>query len=408
MSSTPTSQPLVSVRTALIAVLVCALSFASVVVLTAFAPEFEDKDQAGLHAYSRSALGYNFAVRLLQDVGYDVEISRDPSLLRTSYRRSLLILTPASRYDADELGEVDFERGENPTLIVLPKRWGFKNNFNPRHQGRTGLLQVEQVSELTEEVVEGLKVKRVEQLTGFRIDGEEANPQFTSTVQLLDGDGIRPIFESDQGVMFGQVEGTRTFILSEPELFNTHGLSHPENAQVMLSMIEEMIGEGLNFPIIADTTLHGFERSRNLLKKLFEPPLLGVTLVALGTAILLGWSAFLRFGRPRDPEPEIATGRQSLIESTAGLFRQTEQEASLAGDYEQVARRMTLRSLGLPEDTPPDQADALIKRRETYARAENPDLPARPDASEVSSAGSLLHFAQNYHAWNEELKNERE
>ena len=95
--TTRTQTPVITLKTALIAIIVGVLSFAALIVLSAFAPELRDKNQAGLHAYSKSALGYNFAVRLLQETGFDVEISREIWRLEYSDRSSLLILTPANR-----------------------------------------------------------------------------------------------------------------------------------------------------------------------------------------------------------------------------------------------------------------------------------------------------------------------
>ena len=95
-------------RTAIIAVVVGVVSFASVIILSAFAPDLENRDRAGLHAYSTSALGYNLAFNLLQQVGYETSISRNPAELQTRVTNGLLILTPASGYDADELEDVQY------------------------------------------------------------------------------------------------------------------------------------------------------------------------------------------------------------------------------------------------------------------------------------------------------------
>lgn len=407
MSTQAAPQSLISVRTALIAVLVGAISFASLLVLSAFAPELRDKNTAGLHAYSKSALGYNFAVNLLQELGYTTEISQDLNILTYRPDPDFLILTPANRYDSDELSDVDFDQ-DGPTLVVLPKRWGFRDPLNRRFQGRTGFVSLDDINRLAGVVDDSIEVRRVDAMT--ELDGPSgALPvTFLENTQLMKSDELIPVIGNRDGVMLGRISNTQIYILADPELFNTHGLSHVENAQAMLVGMREMIGKGKGISVIFDTTLHGFERSRNLLRMLFEPPLLGATLFGFATAILLGWGAFLRFGRPAEAPAEIATGRQSLIESTSGLFQQTGQQASLAEDYEALAARQTLRGLGYSEDVSTDQALAILDERYRKEKRERSDLKPRPTPGHVSSAHQLLQFAQDYHTWKEELSDERE
>ncbi|MAK60459.1 MAG: hypothetical protein CMK09_05735 [Ponticaulis sp.] len=403
-----TGAPVITFRTALIAVIIGVVSFSALIVLSAFAPELRDKNQAGLHAYSKSALGYNFAVRLLQETGYEVQISRETWRLEYSGQSDLLILTPANRYDADELAEVNLDRAGDPTLIILPKRWGPADVFNRRYFGRTSIISPESVTRLLADAFEGITAVQTDPADEMQFNGRAVETVFTEKMQLITGDTISPIIANDEGVLFGRLEETDVYIVSDPELFNTHGLNKPQNAAVMLDIMETLAGDGFRIPVIFDTTLHGFERDKNLLRLLFEPPVLAATLFGIATALLLGWSAFLRFGRPREAPAEIATGRQSLIESTAGLFKQTEQQASLAEDYDGLATRLTLKSLGFAEDLPPDQADQILARRAEKRKEDKPDLPSRPDPSQVSSAYQLLHFAQTYHTWKEELSDDRE
>ena len=75
MSETASSA-LISLRTALIIVIIGVLSFSSLFVLLAFAPDLQDKNYAGPHAYSKSALGYNFSAELLKETRLQ---AHDPS-----------------------------------------------------------------------------------------------------------------------------------------------------------------------------------------------------------------------------------------------------------------------------------------------------------------------------------------
>ena len=400
--------PILSMRTAIIAVAVGVVSFASVIILSAFAPDLENRDRAGLHAYSTSALGYNFAFNLLQQVGYETSISRNPAELQTRVTNGLLILTPASGYDADELEDVQYYRGGYPTLIVLPKRTGYADRTNPRHYEQTSLYSIGRVEPLVDVLNSSIELTRVESLNSAIINGRSHALDLTGDVQVMRSNALLPILSNGDDVLLGRLAGENTYILSEPELFNTHGLSKLENARVMEAFMTEIMHPKFGNRIVFDTTLHGFERNRNLLRLLFQPPILGATIFAFATALLLGWSAFLRFGRPTRPEQAVATGRQSLIESTAGLFRQTEKEASLAGDYEDLARRQAISAIGYREELSKDQMEEVLHQRDIRLQAAEPDAPKRPDTGSVGSPAQLVQFAKEFHAWKRKLTDECE
>ncbi len=403
-----TTGQIISVKTALVAVLIAAISFASVVVLSAYAPELRDRRTAGLHAYSTSALGYNFAAELLSRQGYDVQISRDTGNLREASREGILILTPASAYDDDELEEVNFDRNGQPTLVVLPKRNGLRDRTNSRHYGMTVELPLEPLGRLLEPLSGDISLHRIAPADEVQLMGETLPVVFTDPVQVLHPEGIEPVLSIDGGVLLGRVPGTRIYILSDPELMNTHGLAHRENAEILVRLMDQLTAKAGAGHIIFDTTMHGFQRSRDLLRLIFEPPLLGATLFAMATMILLGWAAFLRFGRPQAEPPVAATGRQSLIESTAGLFRQTNREPALAGDYEKLARRMIIRELGYPEDLPIDEMDRILKQREARVRSKHADAPPWPDPAKVRTHSQLMNFVKDFHVWKREMSDERE
>ena len=397
--------PLFSLRAALILIVVGVISFAALVVLSAFAPDLEDKDQAGLHAYSKSALGYNMAFELLRESGYDVAISRDPSQLEYHDAYTALILTPTDSGDAEALRTLDTESGY-PTLIVLPKRMGLPSFLNKRHQSQTSVLDLADVQKLADALSDTVTLSRTEPPEHADLSFARMPVRISEHLQVMSGDDIVPIIRGETGVVFGRLRGTDTYILSEPELLNTHGLADIENARVAMMLMESMSGTDQGVTLVFDTTLHGFARSKDLLRTLFEPPLLGATLFAVATGLLIGWDAFLRFGRPRAEGPAIATGRQSLIESTAGLFSQTSKEWMLAADYAALVRRLALKEMGYSDDMPEDQAETLLARLEDKRRKKNPELKPAPKAEDVTSSQQLVHFAKDYHAWKKELSDE--
>lgn len=399
------SAGLFSWRAAIILVLVGVASFASLVVLNAFAPEFEDRDQAGLHAYSKSALGYNAAVELLRRLDRDVEISREPWRLDDYGWDGTLVLTPANGRDADELAEVNFDR-DNPVLIILPKRYGWRDRQNPRHQQRVFEQNIAEPRSLVNELSDTLGVRRTSPPSSASWFGSTRDIEIDDIVQVISSGNIEPILTIEEGTLFGRLQGTDTYILSDPELANTHGLSHIENVKLWIDIIDEVTGEG-DVKLIFDTTLHGFETSRSLLRLLFEPPFLGATLAAFVTALLLGWAAFVRFGTPPELAPPVATGRKSLIESTTGLFDATSREATLSSEYSDLSERMLLEELGYPPDLPKDVRDATLAKAIKKSRnTENREH--LPDPDHVTNRVSLMAFARAYHDLKEDLSDGRE
>ncbi|HBJ93137.1 MAG TPA: hypothetical protein DDZ43_09695, partial [Hyphomonadaceae bacterium] len=88
--------------------------------------------------------------------------------------------------------------------------------------------------------------------------------------------------------------------------------------------------------------------------------------------------------------------------------RQTNREPALAGDYENLARRMIIRELGYPEDLPIEEMDRILKQREARVRAKHADSPPWPDPAKVRTHSQLMNFVKDFHVWKREMSDERE
>lgn len=403
MSETASSA-LISLRTALIIVIIGVLSFSSLFVLLAFAPDLQDKNYAGPHAYSKSALGYNFSAELLKETGFDVRMSRNPDLLQDVDDDNLLVLTPGGDYHSDDLEALETNR-YGLVLIVLPKRMGLTSFTDRRRQSNTELLPTADVQRLLSVIDADLKVSQIPAVSSLSFDGEDWPVQFQEVTQVITDGPVLNILSSSEGTVFGRVSGTNVFILSDPELMNTHGLSSLDNSVVMLELFDAHVYSKDDVAINFDTTIHGFERTRNLLRLVFEPPLLGATLFAFATAILLGWTAFVRFGKLPNPEPALKAGRTTLINSTAGLFSQTQREAGLAADYGKLVERQTINDLGYSEDMNSAQTDRILQQLINTRSDDAGKAVTPPDASSVKTSGQLVNFAKAYHQWKRNMKN---
>ena len=141
-----------STRVVAILIAVAVFSFGAIMVLAGWAPELRDRNEAGDHPFSTSALGYNGFVQFLEAQGYPVEISRFASNLQTGHRGTLIVtLSPWG------MGKTLEDYDPQPTtLIVLPKWRGLTDWLNPTRQKDTELANLDAVSALLERLdIEG-------------------------------------------------------------------------------------------------------------------------------------------------------------------------------------------------------------------------------------------------------------
>lgn len=99
MSDKSTSASPFSARVVGVLIAVAAISFGAVLVMAGWAPEMRDRNQAGPHPYSTSAIGYNGFVRLLESAGYPVEVSRlESDLDARAWGLMIITLPPLQRH----------------------------------------------------------------------------------------------------------------------------------------------------------------------------------------------------------------------------------------------------------------------------------------------------------------------
>ena len=343
-------------RTVAILIAVAVVSFGAIMVLAGWSPELRDRDRAGDHPFSTSAIGYNGIVQLLDAQGYPVEISRFKSNLDGHYGLMVLTLSTRGMHKALE----DYEL-QPDTLIVLPKWSGMVDWTDPSRLKDTDLATESSVTSVLEAL--GIEAKTV------RTDV----PDYVSTpfgrmalkpdlqMQLIQSEDLTPIVRTSDGALLSQVPDRDIYILSDPDLMNTFGLAERENARFAMQMIN-MMRYSDDEPIIFDATLHGFTRSENLLQMMFDIPFLGVTLVALAAALLLGWAASIRFGPPARETRAIALGKQALADNSAGLVTMARRETRMAPGYLSLIRRRLARQIGAPRNLTEAQLSELFDR----------------------------------------------
>lgn len=354
--STDSDSPF-SARAVAILVAVAVIAFGGVMVLAGWAPELRQRDQAGDHPYSTSALGYNGFVRLMEAQGYPISVSRLERSLETR-DWGLMILTLPAYNDLDILDETAFQL---PALAVLPKWYGRPDPLNRARQDDTRFLEARDLNDRLRSIYPDAEVVRVSVLETLEGDFEPGAVKPDVRLQLIRSETLETVIGNERGALVAYDPARGLYILSDPDMINTFGLSRLENA-LFATRLVNYLRSSEQEPILMDATLHGFARSENLLKMLFSVPYIGATLIALASALLLGWAALVRFGPPAREARAIALGKQALADNTAGLVTMARREMRMAPGYASLIRRRLARALGLPRTLQDNQLTEIFDR----------------------------------------------
>ena len=353
---TETTSPFAA-RTVGILLAIAIISFGAVMVLAGRAPELRNRDLAGDHPYSTSAIGYNGIVQFLDAQDYPVEISRLEHKL-TQRDWGMMIVTVSPRGMNAKLEDLTLQP---TTLIVLPKWIGVSDQLNKKRQRDTRFMAARGLNDLLGRLDIAGEIGRIDvpQVTDTPFGDMALRPDLK--MQVIRSDSLVPIAWTDDGILLGKVDDRDIYVLADPDMLNTFGLAQRENARFAVQLMDWLRYDEAE-PIIFDATLHGFIRSENLLQMMFDIPFVGATLAALAAAFLLGWAALVRFGPTARETRVIALGKQALVDNSAGLFTMARRETRLAPGYLTMIRRRVAREIAAPKTMTEAQLSALFDR----------------------------------------------
>jgi len=392
--------------TILVVVLVSVVAMAGLGVLTAYAPDLRSGNDGGGHPLSHASVGFGAMPRLLRNLGVPVVLSR--GTLTTASEESLLILTPGPDTSPEAINDI---RHIGPALIILPK-WVSIPDGQAGWVRTVGVLPAEATLKPLPDSMRG-DTGVVERQGTARVSLRRPNgAAFGAPVQvdslrtLTRGHWIPVVVDEQGGVVLGMDPETRTYVLADPDLINTHGLKTLEGARTAVAVMDIVRAEGA--PVVFDLTLHGFQRSRNLPRLLLEPPLLGMTLALAALAGLGGFQAAVRFGPARVKDRVIALGKQGLAENTAGLIRLARREPHMAMPYALIVRAMVARAIGAPRGLSDAALDDFLDRVSRISGAHDTYSALAEDARAVKTPGDLIRVSRALHRWNQELTRARQ
>jgi hypothetical protein len=234
---------------------------------------------------------------------------------------------------------------------------------------------------------------------GLLEDIEVALPQ---SAQVIHGDAVETLIGiPGEGALVAQLGYQPHYVVADPDLLNNHGIRRPEAARAAIEMLARMLPDeesGIAF----DTggALQPPPR-RNLLRAMFEPPFLAMTLALLVAALLAGLYGAGRFGPARRPVRAIPFGKAALVENSAGLVRLAGREVRLGAAYADLVRDEAARTGAAP---PHLQGEALEAYLDRFSKPGEPFF--RQLAWDVRAARdrpSLLAAARALFAWKKDM-----
>lgn len=395
----------------LVAVVTGVVSFAAFLVLLAFADDLRRPQDGGEHALSKSAVGFAGLMSVLQDTGRQVRVNRGPLEHLNTYNE-LVILTPPARY---EFEYDDYNAIAGQVLIILPKWETGQDRKNPEWVTNRGLLRPEAVLSSLGMFEPEAVIDRAGTSIPSLIDadtGDVIELGSIDALQTIEGPNIIPILTDTAGnTVFGEIveadeEYTLGFVLSDPDLLNNHGLASVANLRAGLRAFD--IIQYDTQPIVFDMTLHGVQRSRNILQLLFTPPFLSGVLCLVFAGVLIAITAFagnLRAGGTRD----IPLGKTTLVDNSARLIALAGRSKPMAQRYVALIRKQAARILGAPAGAgETDQVailDATARNKQQAGGKRFSDLTR--DVTQASNVSATLRALNRLYVWKQELGRER-
>jgi hypothetical protein len=394
-------------RTGLLIALVGTFAFCALAVLSAYAPDLRGGDNGGAHALSRSAIGYAGIVRALRLEGEPVLVNR--AATARSAGAGLMVVTPSPGADEGAVTGLGFS---GPVLVVLPKWFAPPD---PRHRGwvgKGGLIGPDILPKTSFMADSGLaRAKGVSRPVLRALGrpfalGETISEGPIDRLQTLVPKGWRSVVIDQTGAtVLARAPDRPIFLLTDPDLLNTQGLRNLDTLGSALMLLRALrAGDG---PIIFDVRLNGLGRARSVLRLLFEPPFLAVTLCLAAAAALAGAQAACRFGPIRRPPRAIALGKRALVDNSAALIRMAGREPHMGGRYALVIRDLAAGAVGAPRELSGAALvsflDRLGERRGAIGRLSDLSEEARL----ASDRERLTAAARKLFQWRLEMTRER-
>ena len=378
---------------------VAVISLVVAIVLTLLGPT--QKFSAASDGYSVSAIGHKGLVTLLAKLDVPVVLSRNNSSAKA--RHGLLIIAEP------KIAEKETERlkaliASSPAniLVVLPKWYGFANGEG-RWIDDAELKDLGEVDQVLAAIglEDGNLLARDAPSMQWLAD-DLPQPKLRASVQTIAVRAVTPAISDRERALLGHYEhdGKTIWILTDPDVINNAGLSHPENAQLAITLIDRLRNGG---PVVFDETVHGHAQTPSLLHVLFEFPLVLATMQVLICALLVVWAAMVRFGPKRASPPPLAPGKDFLIANTAALLRYGGHDAAALERYLAATIQIVCHALHTPDSLEPSATFAWLERLRVSRGSKRSLFELQNTVAAARGPQRVLEVADQVYRWRMEM-----
>jgi hypothetical protein len=380
--------------------------FAGMMLLFTLGSELFPTSSIQPSTYSKSAIGHQAWVRLLQNMGKTVLISRNDSVAKSGDGGLLILAEPD--IDGDERQPIEELLRAERVLVVLPKYSANPSLLNSSWAGTVDRINTRYISEVLRQVTKTGTVLQLDASPQWLPSGLGPAPDLPRPQMML-GSGLKPVITSKTGILLGlmEIEGSKIWVLSDPDLIANHGLLRGANAQLAVGIIDAISGGG---PVIFDETIHDYYLDPNLLKALFQYPLVFVTTAAFAAILVLLWASTGRFGAPARTEPPLRMGKSTLVAAGADMLSFGRHEAPIAARYRKAVLEDVGRRIHAPLQADERTLSAWLDRV-GQSRGVSQKFSRVWRAFEILPGGGayqsrlLLMAAQELYRWKEEMLN---
>lgn len=382
-------------------------SFIAGVLFSIFAPGTPTRSSIDADTYSVSAVGHNALVNLLRRLQLPVVISRTRSAEKATGGTALLIMEPVVDSDTEAKLRAMVREAQGQVVLVLPKWDGDRDHTRPswikkaHWRGKTSANDVLQALNLDAKLVPA-------GAAAWRLSAEWPGQErpLIARPQVATGSDLEPLISRGAGslVSWASFEGRDIYLVSDPDLLNNAGLHRGNNANVVLTLLEQASTDG---SFIIDETLHGYTTPPSVFRQLFEFPLVLALAQAVVVMGLLFWAGMRRFGAPTPAPVGLGRGRAVLIENTANLLQFGGHSAYTLRRYWDDVLREVRHVLHCPKDLAGEKLHAWLDRV-AGTRGVDVSVTALHDrirraSLEKASGTERLHAARAVHAWREQI-----
>jgi hypothetical protein len=364
-------------------------------------------DAIGPTVESRSAFGFAGIADILEQVGTPVVHTRYRSRDKLGNGGVLVIAEP--RIDPRKLTMASKILNAKAVLLILPKWIGEESEDHPGWVGKAELgpgLATQAALDLVDPEAEFERGPAINQWTHNAIGPD---PVLPAPAQFITSQKLHPIVAQAHRILVGELKkgDQRIFVLADPDVLSNHGLEDPRNAAFAVALLGKLrTGDG---PVVFDEALNSAPADGpNFIKRLFRPPLLPGTLLALVGAALLLWATIPRFGAADSPAPALDSGKRGLIDNIAALVGFSGRRAAIAARFVEASVQDVARQLHAPRGLSGGELSAWLERVGRARGVKTEIAPRIDEANQLAMAkrtdpAELIALARVISDWKQEI-----